>query len=60
MNAECYKFHEGAWHCHKQDLLIAWSPDHSQILSCSYGEKSGEGLGSLLCHELEMVGMVSV
>ena len=43
----------------KQNLLPGWwslsivdvalSPGHSQILSRSCGEKSGEGLGSLLC-----------
>ena len=32
---------------------------HPQILSRSCGEKSGEGLGSLLCHGLEMVDMVN-
>jgi len=30
--------------------LLASSPGHSQILSCSRGEKSGEGLGSKLRH----------
>jgi len=38
---------------------IASSPGHSQILSCSLGEKSGEGLGSLLHYEPEMVDSVS-
>ena len=35
--------------------LLALSPGHSQILSHSRGEKSGEGLGSKLCHGPEMV-----
>ena len=39
-------------------LLIASYPGHSQILSRSRGEKSGEGLGSLLCHGPEMVDSV--
>ena len=38
---------------------LASSPGHSQILSCSYGEKSGESLGSLLRHGPEMVDSVS-
>ena len=38
---------------------IASSPGHSQILSCSHGEKSEEGLGSKLRHGLEMVDSVS-
>ena len=37
----------------------ASSQGHPQILSPSRGEKSGEGLGSLLRHEPEMVGSVS-
>jgi len=41
-------------------MCIASSPGHSQILSRSYGEKSGEGLGSKLCHGLEMVDSVSM
>ena len=40
-------------------ILLASSPGHSQILFCSRGEKSGEGLGSLLRHGLKMVDMVS-
>ena len=32
------------------DVFLASSPGHSQILSHSCGEKSVEGLGSLLCH----------
>ena len=36
-------------------LLVASSPGHSQILSRSHSEKSGEGLGSKLHHGLEMV-----
>ena len=39
-------------------VLIAQSPGHSQILSHCCGEKSGEGLGSLLRHGLEMVDSV--
>ena len=39
--------------------LLASSPDHSQILSRSCGEKSGEGLGSKLRHGPEMVDSVS-
>ena len=35
------------------------SPGHSQILSRSHGEKSGEGLGSKLSHGPEMVDSVS-
>ena len=35
------------------------SPGHSQILSRSRGEKSGEGLGSKLRHGPEMVDSVS-
>ena len=38
---------------------IALSPGHSQILSRSHGEKSGEGLGSKLRHGPEMVDSVS-
>ena len=44
----------------KQQLsMIASSPGHSQILSHSRGEKSGEGLGSKLRHGPEMVDSVS-
>ena len=39
--------------------LLASYPGHSQILSRSRGEKSGEGLGAKLCHGLEMVDSVS-
>ena len=39
--------------------ILASSPGPSKILSCSHGEKSGEGLGSLLRHGLEMVDLVS-
>ena len=39
---------------------VASSPGHSQILSHSHGEKSGEGLGSLLRHGPEMVDSVSI
>ena len=38
---------------------LASSPGHSQILACSRGEKSGEGLGSSLRHGPEMVDSVS-
>ena len=38
---------------------IASSPGHSQILSHSCGEKSGEGLGLKLSHGPEMVDLVS-
>ena len=38
---------------------VASSPGHSQILSRSHGEKSGEGLGSKLRHGQEMVDSVS-
>ena len=31
--------------------LVASSPGPSQILSHSHGEKSGEGLGSKICHD---------
>ena len=34
---------------------LASSPGHSQILSRSGGEKSGESLGSKLCHGPEKV-----
>ena len=40
--------------------MLASSSGHSQILSCSHGEKSGEGLGSLLHHRLEVVDTVSM
>ena len=43
-----------------QGVLIASSPGHSQILSRSRGKKKlGEGLGSKLRHEPEMVDSVS-
>ena len=38
---------------------VASSPGHSQVLSCSHGEKLGDGLGSLLRHGPEMVDSVS-
>ena len=41
-------------------LLVASSPGHSQILSCSHGKKSGEGLGSKLRHGPEVVESVSM
>ena len=40
-------------------INVALSPGHSLILSRSRGEKSGEGMGSKLCHGLEMVDLVS-
>ena len=39
--------------------LLASSPGHSQILSRSDGEKSGEGLVPILRHGPEMVDLVS-
>ena len=39
--------------------LLASFPGHSQILSRSRGEKSGEGLGAILRHGPEMVDSVS-
>ena len=39
-------------------FVLASSPGHSQILSRSRGEKSGEGLGSKLRHGPEMVDSV--
>ena len=37
---------------------VALFPGHSQILSRSHVEKSGEGLGTFLCHGPEMVDLV--
>ena len=48
-----------AWVWDWRSSSLASSPGHSQILSRSHGEKSGEGLGSKLCHGLEMVDSVS-
>ena len=48
--------------CYSMQIYISsvtLSPDHSQILSSSHGEKSGEGLGSKLRHRPEMVDSVS-
>ena len=42
----------GLFHCMS---YLASSPDHSQILSRSCGEKLGEGPGSLLGHGPEMM-----
>ena len=42
-----------------QEGILASSPGHSQILSRSRGEKSGEGLIPVLCHGPEMVDSVS-
>ena len=39
---------------------LASSPGHSQILSCSRGEKSGEGLVLILRHGPEMMNLVSM
>ena len=51
-----------SYSCDLQDKMhmiggrsLASSPGHSQILSHSRGEKSGEGLGSKLCHGPEVV-----
>ena len=38
---------------------VASSPGHSQILSRSHGEKSGEGLVPILRHGPEMVDSIS-
>ena len=43
----------------KTQKEVASSQGHSQILSRSRGEKSGEGLGSKLRHRLETVDSVS-
>ena len=43
----------------RDNRILASSPGHSQILSRSRGEKSGEGLGSKLGHRPEMVDSVS-
>ena len=40
------------------ECIHVW-PGHSQILSRSRGEKSGEGLGAKLRHGPEMVDLVS-
>ena len=48
--------------CHvlmENRVTLASFPGHSQILSHSHGEKSREGLGSLLRHGSEMVDLVS-
>ena len=45
--------------CLEGSLVLASSPGHSQILSRSCGEKSGEGLGAKLRHGPEMVDSVS-
>ena len=42
-----------------QFAMLASYPGHSQILSLSRGEKSGEGLGAKLRHGPEMVDLVS-
>ena len=39
--------------------VLALSPGHSEILSHSHGEKSGEGLVPILRHGPEMVDSVS-
>ena len=43
----------------KDELDLASSPGHSQILYRSRGEKSGEGLVPILHHGPEMVDSVS-
>ena len=45
------RFIIGKWMCQMNSLV----PGHSQILSRSCGEKSAEGLGSLLHHRLEIL-----
>ena len=45
------RFIIGKWMCQMTSLV----PGHSQILSRSCGEKSAEGLGSLLHHGLEIL-----
>ena len=45
-------------HITKHGHHVASSPAHSQILSCSRGENTGEGLGSKLRHGPEMVDLV--
>ena len=57
MNLQPYMFYWKLGGQGRQQL--ASSPGHSQILSHSRGEKSGEGLGSKLCHRPEMVDLVS-
>ena len=42
-----------------QEGILASSPGHSQILSNSRGEKSGEGLVPILRHVPEIVDSVS-
>ena len=43
----------------KSFSILALPPGHSQILPCSRGEKSGEGLGAKLRLKPEMVDSVS-
>ena len=43
----------------KSGELLALFPGHSQILSRSCGENSGEGMGAILHHGPEMVDSVS-
>jgi len=38
------------------NIYLASSPGHSQILSCSRGEKLGEGLGLKLCKTMSRTG----
>ena len=59
---ECKPWPDGErreWGWRREGRGIASSPDHSQILSRSRGEKLGEGLESLLRHRPEMVDSVS-
>ena len=46
-------------YCFASRTELASSPGHSQILSCSRGEKSGEGLVPILRHGPEMVDSIS-
>ena len=50
---------KGMIHRFVPQVWVASFPGPSQILSCSRGEKSGEGLGSKLRHRPEMVNSVS-
>ena len=42
----------------EQEGILGSSPDHSQILSCSRGEKLGEGLVPILHYGPEMVDSI--
>jgi len=56
----CFYKQSFSSNCFKWCIHVASSPGHSQILSCSCGEKLGEGLGSLLRHGPEIVDSVSM